>query len=234
MHGLCLTGHVNGNRERRTASQNGSRGFSALPLRLVALIALLFCGFGAGAESPSPLVTLVTLRNDPNLTPERFGQYFRDFDFKLGAVRQAPESFLAAKAGDCDDFACLAAEVLREKHYTTKLVAVFMQGQTHVVCYVDEIHGYLDYNLRKEASAVQGASGKLEEIADKVAAYFRTPWRSASEFNYEANQPRFGRIIFASARSGSRPEPRPGPPVQQSASYPHTRQVLATIVTQGL
>ena len=234
MHGFCRNGSVNGNRRRRAARQQGSYGFSEVWVGLLALIALLWGTFGASAQRPSATVTLATLRNDPNLTPERFGQYFCDFEFKLGAVRQAPESFLASKAGDCDDFACLAAEVLREKRYTTKLVAVFMKGQTHVVCYVDEIHGYLDYNLRKEASAIQIASGKLEEIADKVAAYFRTPWRSASEFSYEANEPRFGRIVFAGARSTSKPKGQPSPGVRQTASRPSSALPLAAVITPGL
>jgi hypothetical protein len=178
--------------------------------------------------TPEGGLTLEHLRSDPNLTPERFGQYFRDFAFKLGQDRQAPKDFLAARSGDCDDFACLAAEVLGEKKYTTKLVAVFMQGQTHVVCYVEEVHGYLDYNLRKEASAVQAAGDSLEEIADKVAAYFRNPWGSASEFQYDGTRPRFGRIVFASVRttgpaeqharlSDHRPPSIP-PPVQTVAS----------------
>ena len=107
--------------------------------------------------------------------------YFRDFEFKLGETRQAPEAFLAAQSGDCDDFAALAAAILREKKYTTRLIAIFMPHQTHVVCYVEEVHGYLDYNCRKEPCTVQSAGGKIEEVADKVAAYFRTTWRYASE-----------------------------------------------------
>jgi hypothetical protein len=217
---MCCTSNVNGNRRRLAASQQGGCGFSGAPLRLLAVIALLFGALTVGAQTASQPVTLAQLREDPNLTPERFGQYFRDFEFKLGAARQAPESFLAA-------------EVLREKRYTTKLVAVFMEGQTHVVCYVEEAHGYLDYNLRKEASSIQLASGKLEEIADKVAAYFRTPWRSASEFNYEADQPRFGRIVFGSARNGSKPEHESSPRVQQTASCRPAGGALATVIPQG-
>jgi hypothetical protein len=144
--------------------------------------------------------TLDQLRNDAHLTPERFMNYFRDFQFQLREKRQSPEVFLATQSGDCDDFAILAAEVLHEKNYTTRLIAVFMEGQTHVVCYVDEIHGYLDFNRRRDSSPVQAADGSLEDVADKVAAYFRTPWRSVSEFTCQADdRPRFGRIAFGVA-----------------------------------
>jgi hypothetical protein len=194
------------------------------------MAALLFSALIIDAQTPSPAHTVEQLRNDPCLTPERFGQYFRDFEFKLGAARQTPQTFLAAKAGDCDDFSCLAAELLREKRYTTKLVAVFMNGQTHVVCYVEEVRGYLDYNLRKERSAVQSTSGKLEDIADKVAAYFRTPWHSASEFNYEANEPRFGRFIFARAGTAPKPVRQPAPAIQQTASRSAVNPTLASVI----
>lgn len=164
--------------------------FGPLALGLVAL--LLFANF---AQCAAPL-TLEALRKKSDLTPERFGEYFRDFQFKLGEKRQSPDVFLATKSGDCDDFAALAADVLAERKYTTTLVAIFMDGQTHVVCYIKEIHGYLDYNLRQGASAVQPSDAKLSDIADKVAAYFRTPWRSVSEFTYQAGVPRFGKIAF--------------------------------------
>ena len=160
------------------------------------LLALLVGLLLAPAMSASAKFTLDDLRQDPHLTPERLMKYFRDFEFRLGSQRQAPKDFLAAKSGDCDDFACLASEVLREKKYTTRLIAVFMDGQTHVVCYVNEAHGYLDYNLRREACALQPAGPELEKVADKVAAYFRTAWRSAAEFTYEGSSARFGQIVF--------------------------------------
>jgi hypothetical protein len=159
----------------------------------VVLLAGVLVASLAGA---APSLTVDQLRQDPLLTPERFISYFSDFEFKLGQTRQAPEVFLASKAGDCDDFACLADEILREKKYTTRLIAVFMHEQTHVVCYVEEIHGYLDFNRRKESCAVQPAGAKIEEVAEQVAAYFRTNWLYASEFTFQTNAPRFGRIVF--------------------------------------
>jgi Transglutaminase-like superfamily len=229
MHALCCTGSVN-------------RKPQAVLRICLALIAALTLTWAPASSAQTPAnaanLTLEQLRNDSSLTPERFGRYFRDFEFKLGQDRQAPRDFLAARSGDCDDFACLAAEVLREKKYTTRLVAVFMKGQTHVVCYVDEVHGYLDYNLRKEASAVQPATAKLEDIAGKVAAYFRNRWLSASEFTYEGNQPVFGRIAFAGPAEAAEPptqhvlrgstaEDRPASTVQQRTPRPVASQVAA-------
>ncbi|HVM50808.1 MAG TPA: transglutaminase-like domain-containing protein [Candidatus Acidoferrum sp.] len=224
MHPLCSTG----SREALCPTLAGLR------LRLGLLVLAVIGWFAVNAQARSPALTLDLLRSDPTLTPERFASYFRDFEFKLGETRQAPEAFLAARCGDCDDYACLASEVLREKHYTTKLVAVFMKGQTHVVCYVDEIHGYLDYNLRKQTPGVQLANGKLEEIADKVAAYFRSSWRSASEVTYNADQPRLGRIVFAAARTARKPAMQGSAPARQTASASKPGPAVTATATPGL
>lgn len=150
----------------------------------------------ASSALAGPALTLEQLRADPELTPERFIQHFSQFEFKLGDKVQTPEVFLASRSGDCDDFATLAATVLREKKYTTRLIVVFMDGQTHVVCYVEEIKGYLDYNYRQRATAVQATNGDLVDIADQVAAWFRSRWNSVSEFNYQDGEQRFERIAF--------------------------------------
>ncbi len=141
-------------------------------------------------------VTLQELRDLPQLTPEIFMGYFRDFGFKLSEKLQAPEDFLAGRSGDCDDFACLAAEVLGEKKYTTRLIAIFMEGQTHVVCYVKESRSYLDYNCRRLPAPLQPTDGELEDIADKVALYFHSTWHCVAEYNSQAGIRRFGRIAF--------------------------------------
>ncbi len=136
-------------------------------------------------------VTLEELRKDSHLTPEKFMSYFHDFQFKLGDVVQKPADFLAAQAGDCDDFASLAATVLREKGYTTRLVAVFMDKEVHVVCYVKEASVYLDYNYRTQPSPLVRTDGSLEDIAKKVARSFLDDWRSVSEFTYRDGATQF-------------------------------------------
>ena len=59
-------------------------------------------------------VTLDELRNTTDLTPQKFASFFSDFEFKFHAEIQAPEVFLATQSGDCDDYAILAATVLKE------------------------------------------------------------------------------------------------------------------------
>jgi len=121
---------------------------------------------------------------------------FSGFTFKLGEELQDPELFLATRTGDCDDFASLAATLLSERKFTPRLIAVFMEGQTHVVCYIPEAESYLDYNCRELPAPLQPTNGNLEDIAGKVARYFRTTWRLVAEFTLESGIPRFGNIAF--------------------------------------
>jgi hypothetical protein len=127
-------------------------------------------------------VTLAELKADPNLTPDRLMKHFANFKFELARQTRTPETFLAREAGDCDDFATLAAVLLREKGYSTRLVAVFMPNEVHVVCYVTETNSYLDYNCRNRASPLVSCGSDLTAIAARVAKSFDTQWRSASEF----------------------------------------------------
>jgi hypothetical protein len=140
--------------------------------------------------------TLADLRADPKLTSERLMAYFADFKFELSRQVRQPETFLASRSGDCDDFATLAADLLREKGYSTRLVAVFMPHDVHVVCYVAESHGYLDYNRRKQASPLVKCEENLTAIAASVAQSFRSPWRSASEFTFRNGGKRFVSTVF--------------------------------------
>ncbi len=140
--------------------------------------------------------TLADLRGDPHLTPEGLMKHFADFKFDLGRDVRNPETFLASKAGDCDDFATLAADLLREKGYTTRLVAVYMPHDVHVVCYVAETGSYLDYNRRKKASPLVKCKGDLAAIAGKVAESFRTKWRSVSEFTLQKGVRHFVTTVF--------------------------------------
>lgn len=143
-----------------------------------ALIVYLAVPRNAGA------LTMEQLRTDALLTPERFVHYFADFKFELGEVVRKPEVFLARRAGDCDDFATLAASVLRDKGYSTRLVVVFMQRDIHVVCYVSQVKAFLDYNLRTCQAPLVASDGSLKDIAKKVAGSFGEDWYSVSEFTY--------------------------------------------------
>jgi Transglutaminase-like domain len=134
------------------------------------------------AAGPVFGITLEQLRRDSRLTPHRFARYFSDFKFEFHPRVQSPQAFLARRAGDCDDYATLAAAVLREKGYTPRLITVRMPGRVHVVCYVAETHSYLDYNNRDRLFATVHSRGTLPDIARKVAKSFDTRWLSASEF----------------------------------------------------
>jgi hypothetical protein len=139
---------------------------------------------------------LSDLKDRKDLTPENFIRSFADFQFELGERVQDPESFLQSKRGDCDDFASLAAAVLKERGYNTKIVVIMMNGATHVVCYVKESHGYLDFNHRADAQPVIASDGSLEDIAQKTATYFRLGWYMASEVRYEKKSPVFLASVF--------------------------------------
>jgi hypothetical protein len=129
-------------------------------------------------------LTLDDLRADKDLTPRKLMARLARFKYELRAEVQSPETFLATESGDCDDFATLAAMVLREKGYTPRLIAVRMPGLTHVVCYIAETGSYLDYNNRIYFNPLIKSKPDLAEIANKVAKSFDASWTTASEFNY--------------------------------------------------
>jgi hypothetical protein len=122
--------------------------------------------------------------SSPAETPEHFAHQFAKFKFEFHAEVQDPAVFLKTQKGDCDDFATLADDVLTREGYTTHLIAVRMPGETHVVLYVDEIHGYLDYNFRAAKHPVLNSDGNLQHLATQVADTFHVPWTAVYEFNY--------------------------------------------------
>lgn len=151
----------------------------------LAAAGLLLCGNLADA------LTLADLKADKHLTPERLVKYFADFQFEPGRTVRKADDFLRSRRGDCDDFATLAADLLREKGYATRLVAVFMADEIHVVCYVAEVGGYLDYNRRKELSPVVKCDSDLASIGASVAKSFSADWVSASEYTFRNGEARF-------------------------------------------
>jgi hypothetical protein len=128
---------------------------------------------------------LADFRGEKELTPDSLIRQFADFTFELGETIQEPEQFLQRKRGDCDDFARLVALLLAERGYKPRIVAVAMEGETHVVCYVPEVKGFLDFNHRAAAQPVTQCAGTLESIAELVSAEFRTKWRMVSEIRFE-------------------------------------------------
>jgi hypothetical protein len=129
-------------------------------------------------------VTLEQLHNDATLTPQTFARHFSQFRFVFQADVQKPSDFLATQAGDCDDYSTLAASELSARGYQTRLVAVRMKDLVHVVCYVTQANGYLDYNLRARGTGIVSCGPSLPEMADAVAKSFNSSWQSVSEFTY--------------------------------------------------
>jgi hypothetical protein len=158
-------------------------------------LGLLGVGWCLGT-SGVPADHLEQLLDDPHMTPERLMLRVSDFGFRLGQGVQAPRAFLTSRAGDCDDFAVLAAEVLRRRGYTPRLVVVHMEREVHVVCYVNEIKGYLDFNRRREHDPVVVCDARLGDVAEKVALSLRARWRTVSEFVYEAGGPKYLQTVF--------------------------------------
>jgi hypothetical protein len=161
--------------------------------RLVVLLGLIYCCVGVMSASA---VNWEQLTENPQLTPEWLLRQFADFEFRLGQGVQSPRDFLTSRAGDCDDFATYAAEVLRRRGYTTRLVVVHLEKAVHVVCYVNEVGGYLDYNRRREVHPVVVCDNHLHSIARMVAASLLAPWRTASEFVYENGRPKYLETVF--------------------------------------
>jgi hypothetical protein len=141
------------------------------------------------------------LLNQRDLTPEGLAHVIAGFDFDLTPQVQEPEQFLRRKRGDCADFSNLASTILSHRGYTTKMVVVMMSKQTHVVCYVKEAGGFLDFNHRADSHPVIASDGSLEDIADKVARDFRSQWRMASAFRYHESSPVYLDSVFARGSS---------------------------------
>lgn len=146
------------------------------------LAGLLVVGMFANISSQA--ITVNELRAIPNLTPEKFASYFADFEFKFHDDVQDHSVFLASKSGDCDDYATLAADVLGRHGYTTRLIAVRMKGETHVVCYVNETKSYLDYNYRKDSKKTLTCSNLITDIARNVAQSFERDWIATYQFTF--------------------------------------------------
>jgi hypothetical protein len=156
------------------------------------------------AATVSRAVTLEEIRNTRDLTPQKFADFFRNFEFKFHNEVQNPEIFLATQSGDCDDYAILAATILKEKGYTTRLVTVRMPKITHVVCYVAETNSYLDYNNRGSLSRTVSSGPGINEIALKVARSYKAKWSSASEFTYADGVKRLVKTVQEQPRDNSR------------------------------
>ena len=148
----------------------------------------------------STALTIEQLRTAPNLTPLNFSSLFSNFKFVFRGNVQAPDAFLSTESGDCDDFSTLAAAELAARGYTPRLIAVRMKKEVHVICYVNESSGYLDYNLRAKGGHVP-CNPDLAQIANSVAKSFKNaPWTSVSEFTFSSGVKRLVTTTLPSDR----------------------------------
>ena len=154
-------------------------------------------------SSKASAVTLEQLRKDATLTPQTFARHFSKFRFVFRADVQKPEDFLASQAGDCDDYSTLAAAELSARGYHPRLVAVRLKNVVHVVCYVAEANGYLDYNKRAKGTGIVSCGPGLSEMADSVAKSFKSSWSSVSEFTYSDGVKRLVSTTVAKNRLAS-------------------------------
>ncbi len=150
---------------------------------VVLLVALVLSSL-----STAHALSISELQNVRDLTPQKFANYFADFEFKFHEEVQNHDAFLTSKSGDCDDYATVAAQVLKPRGFTPRLIAVRMKGETHVICYVNEAHGYLDYNCRKDDQKIVPCSPKITEIAKSVAKSFDKDWIATYEFTYSPSE----------------------------------------------
>jgi hypothetical protein len=162
-------------------------------VRISALIfsLLLFC--------PAHAVTLAEIESTPNLTPDRFAHFFSHFEFRYHNEVQSADTFLATEAGDCDDYAILAADVLRKRGYNPRLIAVRMPKVVHVVCYVPEVNAYLDYNERASETGLVASGATIPEIARHVAHSYGAKWSTASEFTFQQGAKRLVQTVMPGA-----------------------------------
>jgi hypothetical protein len=171
---------TNPEKKRRLALTLLSEPMRLCQLRLSAKLLLLLVlplAFNLAA------VSYDELRAQPDLTPEKFAAHFKKFEFRFRSDVQEFGRFLKTRSGDCDDFSTLADDVLKARGYTTRLVSIRMNDVIHVVCYVKEAGGYLDYNFRKQARIIP-CDDDLGAIARQVGRFYQRQWTSASEFTY--------------------------------------------------
>lgn len=151
------------------------------------------------------------LHRQSKLTPKKFSRMFTDFKFELFHHVQMPNDFLRAKKGDCDDYACLADEVLKPKGFETRLIHIRLVGMiSHAVCYITEDGAYLDYNNRNVFFTMTRSEPSLRKIAAKVARSLNANWTSAFEFEFSYADQRKTITAKVVRTQDPRTDPTPG------------------------
>lgn len=199
----CATSRKNGDwRTGPTATLSKELHTFIRPARGLLWLCLIAGGFSLPVKLGA--VTLEELLTQPKLTPKKFASHFGGFGYEFNAPIQSAETFLARKRGDCDDYSVLAAHVLAQHGFTTRLIHVRLAGRVaHAVCYVNEAKAYLDYNNRNVFFTLTRSGPDLRDIASKVAQSLEASWTTASEFTYSYSTRRKTMIATVSQTGGA-------------------------------
>ena len=115
------------------------------------------------------------LLNQKDLTPESLARGFADFTFELASPDAGAGGVFTAQMRRLRGLSPIwRPPSWHRRGYTTKLVVVMMSTQTHVVCYVKEAGGFLDYNHRARLASHYHLRRFVGRIAGKVAGDFRS------------------------------------------------------------
>ena len=150
-----------------------------VPARLVSCVVGMTALWGMGSHEAlqaDPLAELSATYATPEAVA-RFLQtqvrYHHDRQlFGRNEYWQTPEELLARKAGDCEDYALLAVELLRRQGIEAQVVSVFGEGYAHTVCVFRDGGRYHLINL---GELVRLNARTLEE----VASYLNPSWTLA-------------------------------------------------------
>ena len=99
---------------------------------------------------------------------------------------QQPEEFLARRAGDCEDYALLARELLRRNWIQAEVLSVVKaDGTGHTVCVFRDVHGR--YQIIDEGRLYQVSAASLKDVASKLCP----DWRQAGLVEADGARGRF-------------------------------------------
>jgi predicted transglutaminase-like cysteine proteinase len=141
--------------------------------RAIHLAAVLLPLASVAATAPAPSLGQLAERYR---TPQAIARFLtQEFTYQtdetlFGTLEhwQRPEEFLARRAGDCEDYALLARELLRRNWIKAEALSmVKADGTGHTVCVFRDPHGR--YQVIDEGRLYQLGAASLPEVATRLA-----------------------------------------------------------------
>ena len=151
---------------------------------------------GAAALSNGPSLDELAHRySTPNAIARFLRQEFtvtRDAElFGEADYWQRPEEFAARRAGDCEDFAMLARELLLRNWIKAYTLSVYgKDGYAHTVCVFIDPHGW--YNVIDEGAVRYAHATSLEALASQL----HPGWTAAGITEPDGTRGRFIRQLI--------------------------------------